>query len=208
MPKAHKAGHRKILPKILYFHFMNEQHNPWQIIDEKEVYDNNWIKLIHYNVINPSGGKGIYGKVHFKNIAIGIVPLDPQMNTYIVGQYRFALSAYSWEIPEGGGPLSDDPLMSAKRELLEETGLKATHWIKVLDMHLSNSVSDEACIIYVATGLSQHTAMPEETEQLVIKKIPFDEVYQMVQKGMITDGVTVAAILKTKLMLLGGTLSL
>lgn len=187
---------------------MNEQHNPWQIIDEKEVYDNNWIKLIHYNVINPSGGKGIYGKVHFKNIAIGIVPLDPQMNTYIVGQYRFALSAYSWEIPEGGGPLSDDPLMSAKRELLEETGLKATHWIKVLDVHLSNSVSDEACIIYVATGLSQHTAMPEETEQLVIKKIPFDEVYQMVQKGMITDAVTVAAILKTKLMLLDGTLSL
>lgn len=185
-----------------------EKHNPWQIIDSNDVYDNNWIKVTHFNVINPSGGNGIYGKVHFKNIAIGIVPLDEQMNTYIVGQFRFPINVYSWEIPEGGGPLQDDPLDSAKRELLEETGLKAERWIKILDMHLSNSVCDEACSIYVATGLSQHAAMPEETEQLVIKKIPFDEVYQMVQSGKITDAVTVAAILKTKLMLLDGTLQL
>jgi len=187
---------------------MNEHHNPWQIIDQTTAYDNNWITLTHFNVINPSGGKGIYGKVHFKNIAIGIVPLDEHMNTYIVGQYRFPINSYSWEIPEGGGPLEDEPLDSAKRELLEETGLKAERWIKILDMHLSNSVSDEACAIYIATGLSQHAAMPEETEQLIIKKIPFDEVYQMVQKGAITDALTVAAILKTKLMLLDGKLQL
>lgn len=187
---------------------MNEQHNPWQIIDQHNAYDNNWITLTHYNVINPSGGKGIYGKVHFKNVAIGIVPLDEAMNTYIVGQYRFPINIYSWEIPEGGGPLAEDPLNAAKRELLEETGLKAANWTKILDMHLSNSVSDEACAVYVATGLSQHAAMPEETEQLVIKKLPFDEVYQMVTEGKITDAVTVAAILKTKLMLLEGTLTL
>jgi len=187
---------------------MNEQHNPWQIIDQHEVYDNSWIKLTHYNVINPSGGKGVYGKVHFKNIAIGIVPLDAHINTYIVGQYRFPINEYSWEIPEGGGPLHDDPLDSAKRELLEETGLKAERWVKILDMHLSNSVCDESCIVYVAAGLSQHAAMPEETEQLVIKKIPFDEAYQMVQNGKITDAITIAAVLKTKLMLLEGALQL
>jgi 8-oxo-dGTP pyrophosphatase MutT (NUDIX family) len=187
---------------------MNEQHNPWQIINHEDVYDNSWIKLTHYNVINPSGGKGIYGKVHFKNMAIGIVPLDAQINTYIVGQYRFPINMYSWEIPEGGGPLHDDPLDSAKRELLEETGLKAERWVKILDMHLSNSVCDEGCIVYVAAGLSQHAAMPEETEQLVIKKKPFDEVYQMVQTGKITDAITVAAILKTKLLLLEGALQL
>ena len=84
---------------------MNEHHNPWQIIDEQKVYNNNWITVTHYNVINPSGNKGIYGKVHMKNVAIGIVPLDGELNTYIVGQYRFVLNEYSWEIPEGGGPL-------------------------------------------------------------------------------------------------------
>jgi 8-oxo-dGTP pyrophosphatase MutT (NUDIX family) len=193
---------------LFYIHGMNEQHNPWQIIDQHNAYDNNWITLTHYNVVNPSGGKGIYGKVHFKNVAIGIVPLDEAMNTYIVGQYRFPINIYSWEIPEGGGPLNEDPLNAAKRELLEETGLKAENWVKILDMHLSNSVCDEACAVYVATGLSQHTAMPEETEQLMVKKIPFDEVYQMVCNGKITDAVTVAAILKTKLMLLEGILQL
>src|SRR6185503_2698664 len=97
----------------------------------------------------------------------GIMPLDEHFNTYLVGQYRFPIDRYSWEIPEGGGPLNEDPLDAAKRELLEETGLKAKHWIKILDMHLSNSVSDESCAIYMATGLSQHAATPEETEQLV-----------------------------------------
>jgi 8-oxo-dGTP pyrophosphatase MutT (NUDIX family) len=181
---------------------MNEYNNPWQVIDEKNIYDNNWISLIHYNVINPSGGKGIYGKVHYKNIAVGVIPLDKDLNTYIVGQYRFALNQYSWEIPEGGCPLLEDPLDAAQRELKEETGLIAVNWVKILDMHLSNSVSDEFCVIYVAAGLSQHKAAPEETEQLVIKKIPFDELYQMVQKGIITDSISVAAVLKIKLMLL------
>lgn len=186
---------------------MNETHNPWQIIDATEVYNNNWISVTHYNVINPSGGKGIYGKVHFKNVAIGIVPLDKDLNTYLVGQFRFVLNEYSWEIPEGGGPLHESGLDAAKRELLEETGLKAERWTKILHMHLSNSVSDEACEVFLATGLSQHTAMPEETEQLIVKKIPFDEVYQMVLEGKITDSVTVAAILKTKLLLLQSSIA-
>ncbi|CAN5141674.1 NUDIX hydrolase [soil metagenome] len=187
---------------------MNEQNNPWKIIDAKEVYNNNWLQVTHYNVINPSGGNGIYGKVHFKNIAIGIIPLDENMNTYLVGQYRFPIDVYSWEIPEGGAPLHEDTLHAAQRELLEETGLKATRWVKILNMYLSNSVSDEAALVYVATGLSQHAAMPEETEQLATKKIPFDELYQMVQNGKITDALSITAILKAKLMLLEGALQL
>jgi ADP-ribose pyrophosphatase len=175
--------------------------NPWQVTAEKTVYDNPWINLTEYKVINPSGNPGIYGKVHFKNRAIGIVPLDANMNTYLVGQYRFVLNEYSWEIPEGGGVMADDPLDAGKRELLEETGLKANQWDEIQRMHLSNSVSDELCIIYLARGLEQFEAEPEDTEQLIVKKVPFNEVYRMVSAGEITDSVTVAAILKVKLML-------
>lgn len=175
--------------------------NPWTILTKEVKYDNPWITLTEYNVLNPKGGKGIYGKVHFKNFAIGIVALDEANNIYLVGQYRFPLNQYSWEIPEGGGPLDIDPIESAKRELLEETGLKAASWEKLLEMHLSNSVSDEFGIVYLATQLSQHQAMPEDTEELVIKKIPFDTAYKMLIRGEITDSLTVAAFLKLKLTL-------
>ncbi len=185
---------------------MNEQHNPWIVLNKKEVYDNKWINLTEYQVINPSGGNGIYGKVHFKNYAIGILPLDEEYNTYLVGQYRFTLDKYSWEIPEGGGPVELDILESAKRELKEETGLVAEEWIKLLDLHLSNSVTDEYCCIFLARGLKQEEAMPEETEQLVVKKVSFDEAYAMVEHGIITDSVAVGAILKVKLLMLEGRL--
>jgi len=177
-------------------------HNPWKIISEKEVYDNPWINLTEYQVINPSGNPGIYGKVHFKNMAIGIIPLDDDLNTYVVGQYRFALSQYSWEIPEGGGPIGIDSLDSAKRELLEETGLKAESWTEIQRMHLSNSVTDELCIIYLARDLKQFEAEPEDTEELIVNKVPFEQIYQMVCNGEITDSAAVAGILKVKLMIL------
>ncbi|MFD0795677.1 NUDIX domain-containing protein [Mucilaginibacter litoreus] len=180
--------------------------NPWQIKSEAEIYDNPWINVTEYQVINPSGNPGIYGKVHFKNIAIGIIPLDEEMNTYLVGQYRFTLNQYSWEIPEGGGALNIDPLESAKRELLEETGLKASEWKEIQRMHLSNSVTDELCIIYLAKGLQQFEAEPEDTEDLIVNKVPFQEVYQMVCNGTITDCLAVAAILKIRLMQLENTL--
>ncbi|WP_316795842.1 NUDIX hydrolase [Pedobacter agri] len=179
-----------------------EERNPWKTLESELKYDNNWIKVTEHQVINPSGGKGIYGEVHFKNLAIGILPLDEDYNTWLVGQYRFPLKAYSWEIPEGGGPLGEDPLESARRELLEETGMSASNWKEIQRMHLSNSVSDELSIIYVATGLIQGIAMPEETEELIVKKIPFDEAYEMVMKNEITDSISVAAILKAKLMIM------
>lgn len=185
---------------------MDEMKNPWQITASKEVYDNNWISLTHYDVINPSGGKGIYGKVHFKNNAIGIVALDDDLNTYLVGQYRFTLSRYSWEIPEGGGPLNEAPLDAAKRELEEETGLHATEWTELMQIHLSNSVTDEFGYLYLARGLSQHAAMPEETEELMVKKLPLDEAIAMIDRNEITDLMAVAGLLKVKLLLLQGKL--
>lgn len=183
---------------------MNEQQNPWQVLSEKMLYDNPWIQVTEYNVINPSGGKGIYGKVHFKNIAIGILPLDADGNTYLVGQFRFPLNQYSWEIPEGGGAYHIDPLESAKRELLEETGLVAMHWTTILHLHLSNSVSDEWAVVFLARELQQRTAQPEETEQLSVRKLPFGEVYAMIDAGLISDALSVAAIQKVKLMQLDG----
>jgi 8-oxo-dGTP pyrophosphatase MutT (NUDIX family) len=156
------------------------EENPWRITSEQNVYDNKWINVTQYQVINPSGNAGIYGKVHFKNRAIGVLPLDADMNTYLVGQYRFVLNQYSWEMPEGGGPLDEAPIEAAKRELLEETGLKAKNWTELQRMHLSNSVSDELAIMYLATDLEQFEAEPEDTEQLITRKVPFKEVYNMV----------------------------
>ena len=191
---------------VFYFRAMNESRNPWKVLGEKRIYDNKWISVTEYDVTNPSGGKGIYGKVHFKSFAIGIIPLDEDLNTYLVGQFRFATNAYSWEIPEGGGAMDVEMLESAKRELIEETGLVAQEWTELMNIHLSNSVSDELGFVFLARQLTQHEAMPEETEELVVKKIPFEEVYQMVSVGKITDSLTVAGILKVKLMLLEGKL--
>lgn len=198
---------RKQLPRITYFRTMTEHNNPWQIRSEKLVYNNPWISVTEFDVLNPSGGKGIYGKVHFKNLAIGVLPLDESLHTWLVGQYRFPLNQYSWEIPEGGGPIGIDPLESAKRELLEETGLVAAEWQPLVHMHLSNSVSDEYAIIYLARQLRQEEAEPEETEQLQVRKLPFEEAYTMVEKGRITDAMSVAAILKAKLMIADGRIS-
>jgi 8-oxo-dGTP pyrophosphatase MutT (NUDIX family) len=188
------------------FLVMDDNKNPWQILSEKKMYDNPWISLTEFDVINPNGGKGIYGKVHFKKIAVGVLPMDEDLNTYLVGQYRFPLNQYSWEVPEGGGELSESPLESAKRELLEETGLIADEWEEILTMHLSNSVSDEIAIIFLAKKLEQRSPIPEETEKLVVKKVHFEEAYQMVEKGVITDAMSVAAIQKVKLMLAEGRL--
>jgi len=178
---------------------MNENINPWTTLSSKEIYDNPWIQVEEHQVINPNGGKGIYGKVHFKNLAIGVIPIFDNGDTILVGQYRYPLNAYSWEFPEGGGKLDVDPLDSAKRELLEETGLIAGRWSKLIEMHLSNSVSDEFSIIYVAEDLTQGTAEPEETEQLQIKRLPIKEAIEMVLCGEITDSMSVAALLKLKI---------
>ncbi len=185
---------------------MDTQENPWTILNQKPVYENAWISLTEFQVINPSGGRGIYGKVHYKHIAVGILPLDAEWNTWLVGQYRFPLDQFSWEIPEGGGRMDEDPVDAAKRELMEETGLIAKDWTIIVTMHLSNSVSDEQAVIFLARNLEQKKADPEETEKLVIKKLHFDEAIGMLEKGLITDSMSVAAIQKVRLMIFEGKL--
>jgi 8-oxo-dGTP pyrophosphatase MutT (NUDIX family) len=185
---------------------MPDETNPWQTLSSEVRYDNAWITVTHRDVVNPSGGPGIYGVVHYKNLAIGILPVDHEGNTWLVGQYRYPTDHYSWEIPEGGGDPAIDPLVSAQRELREETGIEASTWRLLLHMELSNSVSDELAYIYLATGLSFGDAAPEETEQLALRKLPLAEAIEMVLDGRITDALSVAALLRAKVQLDDGTL--
>ena len=170
--------------------------NPWKTLTTQQVYDNKWIAVTEHQVINPAGGKGIYGKVHFKNKAIGIVPIDQEGNTWLVGQFRYTLNEWSWEIPEGGSPLEQDILESAKRELKEETGLTASRWTQLMRFHTSNSVTDEEGFIFLAEELSEGENELEETEaDLTAKKVPLTEALRMVVEGEITDSMSVAGIL-------------
>jgi 8-oxo-dGTP pyrophosphatase MutT (NUDIX family) len=184
---------------------MNEKKNPWTVLASREIYNNPWIQLTEHQVLNPKGGKGIYGVVHFHNLAIGVVPYA-EGKIWMVGQYRFPLEAYSWEIPEGGGRIGIDPLKSAQRELQEETGLEADHYEVLLEMDLSNSVSDERAIVYLATGLRHGIAEPEETEELHVREMTLAEAYAMVERQEIRDSLTVAAIYKMRVMELEGRL--
>ena len=170
--------------------------NTWEFKSSKNIYENPWIKVIEDQVIRPNKTKGIYGKIHFKNKAIGIVPLDDELNTWLVGQYRYTLSEYSWEIPTGGVPQEEDTLAGAKRELREETGLIGKRWTKLLKIHTSNSVTDEYGYVFLAEDLVQGEMDWDETEELQIKKLPLKKVLEMVMDNQITDSLSIAGILR------------
>lgn len=172
--------------------------NPWKTLHKEQKYDNAWINVEEHKVINPAGNPGIYGKVHFKNKAIAIIPLDENNNTWLVGQYRYTLNEYSWELPMGGGALNEPSLASAKRELKEETGLTATNWKQLFRIHTSNSATDEEGFVFLAKGLTKGETEFEETEEIIVKKLPFEEVISMVMKGEITDSLSIAGILWVK----------
>ena len=174
---------------------------PWITKSSEVKYETPWIEVTHHEVINPVGKPSIYGTVHFKNLAIGILPLDKDLNTWLVGQWRYPLNKYSWEIVEGGGTIGVDPLESAKRELKEETGLTASKYTLLCNMHTSNSATDEYCHIYLAQDLQIGEAEPEESEDLQIKRVSFSEAYQMVMDGVITDSLSMVAILKAKILI-------
>jgi 8-oxo-dGTP pyrophosphatase MutT (NUDIX family) len=174
----------------------DEIKNPWKTISGEEKYNNPWITVTEYQVINPGGGRGIYGKVHFKNKAIGIIVVDKDLNTWLVGQFRYTLNEWSWEIPEGGGTKDQSPIEAAKRELMEETGMKAAKWTQILRFHTSNSVTDEEGFIFLAEDIEPGESHLEETEaDLKVWKLPLRDAIDMVAAGKITDSLSVMALL-------------
>lgn len=168
----------------------------WKKLDSKIVYENGWMRVFEDRVVNPGGGENLYGWVHFRNRAIAIVPIDDEGNTWLVGQQRYTLDEYSWELPMGGAPLDEAPLDAARRELKEETGLTARQWSEIMRLHTSNSITDETGIVYIAEGLTQGAPEFGETEDLEIRKLPLDDAVQLVYDGEITDAISVAAILR------------
>jgi 8-oxo-dGTP pyrophosphatase MutT (NUDIX family) len=175
---------------------IHEKIGGWKTKTSSVVYENPWLKVIHEEIVTPKGTDGIYGVVHFKNIAVGVVPIDSEGNTWLVKQSRYTLNQYTWEIPEGGCPQGESPLAAAQRELEEEVGLQARDWQPLMQMHLSNSVTDEYCEVFVARDLFAGTQQLEATEDIEVKKLPLREAIAMVKRGEITDGISVAALLR------------
>jgi 8-oxo-dGTP pyrophosphatase MutT (NUDIX family) len=173
--------------------------NPWKLLTRKPIYENPWIRLDEDQVRNPAGGTSLYGRIHFKNQAIGIIPLDGDGNTWLVGQYRYVPDDYFWEIPMGGSPEGEDILETAKRELQEETGLTANRWTMFMRIHTSNSVTDEEGFVFLAEDLTEGETDFEDTEDITVRKLPLDEAVRMVMAGEITDSISAAALLKLAL---------
>ena len=167
----------------------------WKKLGSKTIYDNPWFTVFEDQVINPGGGQSDYGLVRFKNKAVAIVPLDDEGNTWLVGQERYTLGTYSWELPMGGAPGDEEPIAAARRELKEETGLTAKRWSQVLRLHTSNSITDEEGIVFVAEGLDEGEPDFDETEDLQIRKLPLSDALSMIERGEITDAISVAALL-------------
>lgn len=175
--------------------------NPWTTLESTLQYDNPWIRVVEHRVLTPKQTPGIYGTVHFKHLATGVLPIDAEGCTYLVGQYRYVLNAYSWEMPEGGGKPGEPALASVQRELLEETGFSAANWLQLLSVHLSNSVSDELATCFLAWDLAPGAPCPDDGEQLVVRRLPFREVARMVWSGEISDVMTVTTVQRLELML-------
>jgi 8-oxo-dGTP pyrophosphatase MutT (NUDIX family) len=180
--------------------YIAEKIGGWKTKTSTVAYENPWIKISHEEVTTPKGTDGIYGVVHFKNTAIGIVPLDEEGNTWLVKQSRYTLNQYTWEIPEGGCPQGEEPLNAAKRELEEEVGLQARDWQQLMTMHLSNSVTDEFCVVFLARQLFSGIQNLESTEDIEYKKLPLTDAIDMVIRGEITDAISVAALLRAALL--------
>ena len=173
---------------------MDEQRNPWTIVGSREIYINPWLRVREDHVIRPDNKPGIYGVVEFRNLALGVVAVDDDLNTYLVGQWRYPLNAYSWEIPEGGGALGVPPLESIQRELREETGITASEWMDLGPFALSNSVTNEIGRVYMARGLNVGDAAPDGDEVLRVWRVPLAEAFAMSLDGRITDAVSIIGL--------------
>ncbi|MCB1845673.1 MAG: NUDIX hydrolase [Halioglobus sp.] len=170
----------------------------WKRLSSKVVFDNPWMTIFEDRVINPGGGENQYGHVHFKNRAIAILPVAENGDTWLVGQDRYTLGEYCWELPMGGAPPGEIPLAAAKRELKEETGLSAGKWQQYMMLHTSNSITDEVAIVFLARELTQGASDFEETENITIRRLPLADAVTEALQGRITDAISVAALLKAR----------
>ena len=175
---------------------MDRSKNPWTTLSVRRVFGNAWLELWEERVLDPSGNPAVYGKVSFLNKAVGVIPLDDAGHTWLVGQYRYCLNQYSWEIPMGGSPHGVLPIDSARAELREETGLTARRWEQILYLHTSNSVTDEEGYVFTAEDLEQGEPEFESTEALEIRRLPLADAVRMALTGEITDAISVAGLLK------------
>jgi 8-oxo-dGTP pyrophosphatase MutT (NUDIX family) len=184
----------------------DEDGDPWTVKGVTRPFENDWFRIDSYAVIHPGGAEGIYSVIRPRRLAVGVLPIEPDGSVHLVGQWRFPLGRYSWEMPEGGGEPGEDPLDCAKRELAEETGLTAARYQHVLEMDMSNSLTDERAVLYIATGLSPGEARPEATEVLKRRRAHFQDVLGRVADGRIRDAMTVAAVLRAHHMAVTGQL--
>jgi 8-oxo-dGTP pyrophosphatase MutT (NUDIX family) len=171
----------------------------WKKLDSRIIYDNDWMTVLEDSVISPTGSRNEYGHVHFKNKAVAVVPLDAHSNTWLVGQDRYTLGEYSWEVPMGGSHPGEDPRVTAMRELREETGLSCKRLTALMHLHTSNSITDEEGFVFVAEDLDEGESAFDEMEVLEIRKLPLSEAIDMVKSGEITDAISVAALLRIAL---------
>lgn len=187
---------------------MSNAPNRWTIKSARTVYNNRWIMVREYETVAPTGADAQYGLVHMHNLALGVVPIDDQGQTILIGQERFCFGRYSWELPEGGGPEGQPPLMGAQKELAEEAGLKAANWLPLFeDVHFSNSVTDERAHAFIAWNLSQAPGFARDSsEELSVRRVPFAEALRMAVSGEITDGFTLVMLLKADHLLRTGAL--
>jgi 8-oxo-dGTP pyrophosphatase MutT (NUDIX family) len=187
--------------------WMTDHGQPWAVLGTRTVYDNPWMSVTEHDATAPTGKPALYGVVRFKNRALAILPLHDDGTVTLVGQHRFPIPGYSWELPEGGGPLDIDPLEGARRELREEAGLEAAEWLQVLKFHLSNSITDEVGYGFLATGLTPIAAAPDPTEDLALARVAFREALGLALGGEILDMPTVAMLLRAYHMAREGALS-
>jgi 8-oxo-dGTP pyrophosphatase MutT (NUDIX family) len=176
--------------------WMRESGPGWAPGPSRLAYDNPWISVTEHRPTAPTGRPALYGVVHMKNLALGVLPLHDDGTVTLVGQHRFVFGDYSWELPEGGGLIDEDPLQNAKRELAEEAGLAARDWRQILTFKLSNAVTDERGIGYLATDLHAVPTAPDENELIAIARVPFREALDQALAGGIDDVITVAMLLR------------
>ncbi|HMO02144.1 MAG TPA: NUDIX hydrolase [Oligoflexia bacterium] len=175
--------------------------NPWQTLSSKVIYQNRWIKLREDQVIQPKGAPGIYSVLEIPP-AVAIVALDESWKVCLVGQWRYTQNKFSWEIPGGSSEKTIGSILeNAKRELLEETGISAEIWEPLGTIDNSNGATNDTAHLFLARSLKVGKPAFEETEDIQIKWIHFDEAIDLVFKDQISESCSVACLLKAKIFL-------